>query len=211
MVWFLWHGFFNSILPDWAYRMIIQATYYPLLKYEQSGVADWRCSRIPFARNGNLWLSMMPTVEDLERVARAGVKGVISCNEDWEIEWACPLEGEAKKAARLWIQKECERLGMEHVQAPMPDRGVLAPPELLALGRRAAEMHQKGGVLIHCRFGKGRSVTVCALAMAILDKNVGSHLALKILAQESPRPQAVGPNQEFALHEAYQLHLDGRC
>ena len=92
-------------------------------------------------------------------IHKENIRAVISLNEPFELQWFTPSTSE-------W-----QKLGVDHYHFPVIDR--MAPlPAVIDGALQVIHKHQlrKESVYVHCKSGKGRSVTVVACYLTKVSK-----------------------------------------
>lgn len=91
-------------------------------------------------------------VEDLRRWRREGITAAVAVLEEWEMEdEGYPL--------RRYVD-DAGRLGIEVLHVPVRDNQAPSLRDFTSVLEWMDEAAQRGGVLVHCRAGVGRSPTV---------------------------------------------------
>ena len=90
----------------------------------------------------------------LQLVNKENVRAVISFNEDFELQWFTPSS------------KEWQKLGVDHYHFRVIDR-VTPSLDVIDEALEVINRHRqrKESVYVHCKSGKGRSVTVVGCYM----------------------------------------------
>jgi Predicted protein-tyrosine phosphatase len=134
--------------------------------------------------------SCMITRRDLERIAGAGIRHVITLAEDWELREYGGWGGADELRAALAL------LGIKWLHWPTPDGR--PPADLQALARITASLARLGGVLVHCVGGVGRTPT--ALAAYLIYRGMDAHEALRKVSEAVPAI-SISEEQYYALLE----------
>jgi protein-tyrosine phosphatase len=91
------------------------------------------------------------------------------------------LEREEIEELGLWDEAElCQKLAIDFISFPIPDRGVPSNMRDLAslVGLLKAQLEGRGGVAIHCRAGIGRSSVIAACLLHAFGIEPGDAFAL---------------------------------
>nr|KJR74378.1 MAG: protein phosphatase [Thermoproteus sp. AZ2] len=131
----------------------------------------------------------MPTRKDLDRWAELGIRHVVTLAEEWELKEYGGWDPDVYRA-------ELEARGIKWLHWPTPDGH--PPRGLGTLAKLIGELAKRGGVLVHCVGGIGRTPT--ALAAYLIAKGVDAYEALRRVSEVAPSI-SISESQYYALLE----------